>query len=377
MLKNKIYKYFLREFLKNFITTLFIFTAVAWTVKAVNFLDLMVEDGFPAIIYFKYSLLNLSSIAARFVPLSFLLSLIITIIKFERQQEFLILWTIGLNKTKIFNIFFLISFIITLLQIILSLFINPFLLNKSRYLLKENEIKQISSLLKSNDFSDSFKGVTFYIGKKKNNELNDIFIKDTTGSISTISNEADTTKDTTIIAKKGFIANNKLILFNGIIQTLNEKNEIKNISFEKTELSVDKFSTRTILQPKIQETSSYDLLKCFSANKSKKLNNCTFKNNSEAREALSKRLITPLYIPLISVIASFLLIYQKENKYNYLRKYIIFLAGFSVLVFSEMFLKFTGYSRINTIIYFFTPLFLFIITFFVLIKKMISSKIKI
>jgi lipopolysaccharide export LptBFGC system permease protein LptF len=106
MLKNKIYKYFLREFLKNFITTLFIFTAVAWTVKAVNFLDLMVEDGFPAIIYFKYSLLNLSSIAARFVPLSFLLSLIITIIKFERQQEFLILWTIGLNKTKIFNIFF-------------------------------------------------------------------------------------------------------------------------------------------------------------------------------------------------------------------------------------------------------------------------------
>ena len=177
MLKNKIYKYFSQEILKNFITILVIFTAVAWTVRAVNFLDLMVNDGFTANIYLKYSFLNITNIAMRFVSLSFLLSLIISIVKFERQQEFLILWTIGLNKIKIINIFFFIGLLITLLQVLMSFFLNPFLLNKSRQLLKVTEVRQINNLLKSNEFTDSFKGITFYVAEKtKSNELNNIFI---------------------------------------------------------------------------------------------------------------------------------------------------------------------------------------------------------
>ena len=44
MLKNKIYKLLSRNF-KNFLTILFAFTAIAWTVRAVNFLDLMVDNG--------------------------------------------------------------------------------------------------------------------------------------------------------------------------------------------------------------------------------------------------------------------------------------------------------------------------------------------
>ena len=45
MLKNKIYKYFTIEILKSFLTILFAFTAIAWTVRAVNFLDLIVDNG--------------------------------------------------------------------------------------------------------------------------------------------------------------------------------------------------------------------------------------------------------------------------------------------------------------------------------------------
>ena len=126
MLKNKIYKYLSNEILKNFITILLTFTAIAWVVRAVNFLDLMVQDGFSSAIYFKYTALNITTIMTRFVPLSFLISLTISIIKFERQKEFLILWTSGLTKVKVANIFLSIAFFITLFQLILSLFINPF-----------------------------------------------------------------------------------------------------------------------------------------------------------------------------------------------------------------------------------------------------------
>ena len=376
MLKNKIYKYFSREILKNFITILVIFTAVAWTVRAVNFLDLMIDDGFAASIYFKYSLLNITNIAMRFVSLSFLLALIISILKFERQQEFLILWTVGLNKIKIVNIFFLIAFLITLLQVLMSFFLNPFLLNKSRHLLKTTETRQINNLLKSNEFTDSFKGVTFYIAKKTiNNELNNIFIKDTSGSLKTIVNEVGDSDVSTIFAKTGYILNKKLVLFDGFIQTLNKKKIIKNIFFKKTELNIDNFSTRTITQPKIQETSSQELLRClYGKNNSKNLSNCSLQSKKEVTAALSRRLGTPLYLPLISVIASFLLIYKKENKYNYLKKYIIFIISFIVLIFSEIFLKFTGFAIQNAYIYFLTPIILFMATYLLLYRNLIRVK---
>ena len=379
MLKNKIYKYLCTEIFKNFITILLTFSAIAWTVRAVNFLDLMIEDGYSAIIYLKYSLLSFSAIVTRFVPLSLLLSLIISIAKFERQQELLILWTVGLNKMKIVNIFFLLGFLVALFQIILSLIINPFSLNKSRALLRETQATQMNSILKVNDFSDSFKGVTFYIDEKNSNgEFINLFIKDVNGNLNTILSEVEKSNNTTIFSEKGIVVGNKLILFNGTIQTLNINRELKNIDFKKTELSLINFSTRTIKQPKIQETSSYILFQCLiDKNIDKDLLNCPASNNRKVViEALSRRAGMPLYIPLISIIASFLLIYKKEKKNNFLKKYIIFIFAFTILIFAEILLKFTGFSTINFMLYFLSPLILIVILYSLLAKNMISERIK-
>tara|TARA_B110000971_G_C19992038_1_gene492420 strand:+ start:31 stop:1167 length:1137 start_codon:yes stop_codon:yes gene_type:complete len=378
MLKNKIYRYLSSEILKNFTTVLLTFTAVAWAVRAVNFLELMVDDGHSSTIYLYYSILNISTIVTRFIPLAFLISLIISIIKFERQQELLILWTSGLTKVKIANIFLLIAFFLTLIQIILSLFINPYLLNKSRSLLANNKQFQINSVLKSNDFSDSFFNLTFYIDKKNsNNELLNIFIKDKGGHLSTVVDKAGNPNNLTIIAKKGFIDNNKLILFNGMLQTLNEKKELKNIQFEKTELSLDEVLPRTITQTKIQETSSSLLLKCALSKKNNlDLVNCSkmgFKK--ETIQTLSRRLGVPLYIPLISIITSFLLIYHKEKKYNYFKKYILFVLSFFTLIAAEIFLKYTGSTFMVTASYFIFPIIISIFSYIYLIKKMNSKKI--
>jgi lipopolysaccharide export system permease protein len=377
MLKNKIYKYLSSEIVKNFITILFTFTAIAWVVRAVNFLDLMVEDGYSSIIYFKYTVLNITTIITRFVPLAFLLSLTISIIKFERQKELLILWTSGLTKIKIANIFLLIAFLITFFQLVLLLFINPFLLNKSRSLLRDSEELQINTVLKSNDFSDAFKGVTFYINKKNtSNELLNVLIKDVSGSLSTIVNEAGESKNTTIIAKKGFVSNNKLILYDGIIQTVNKKNEFKNVVFEKTELSLFDVSTRTIKQPKIQETSSRLLLECaFNKNNNLNLTNCSKENYKKATvQNLSRRLGTPLYIPLISIIVSFLLIYKKEKKYNFLNKYTLFILSLIILILAEILLKYTGFSLLAAISYFVLPVVMSFFFYLYLLKKIITEK---
>jgi lipopolysaccharide export system permease protein len=379
MLKNKIYKYFFNEILKNFTIILLTFAAIAWVVRAVNFLDLMVEDGYGSTIYFKYSLLNITTIISRFVPLAFLLSLTISVVKFERQKELLILWTTGLAKIRIVNIFLLIGLVITIFQLLLSILVNPFLLNKSRSLLSQSNSLEINTVLRSNNFSDTFKNITFYIeSKNKDNELENIFIKDENGSLSTIINEPGDKKDTTIIARKGFIVGEKLILFNGILQSLNERNEIKNIYFEKTELSLDNAKTRTIKRPKIQETSSLLLLNCiFSEKVDVNINNCSSKGDykTNVAETLSRRLGAPLYIPLISVITSFLLIFKKEKTYGFLKKYILFILSFIMLILAEIFLKYTGLSLSMTLTYFIMPITLTFGLYLYLLRKILTEKI--
>ena len=87
MLKNKIYTYFINEIFKSFLIILFALTIVAWTVRSVNFLDLIVDDGHSLKVYGMYSLLNITNVLAKFIPLSFLLAFTITIFKLERQNE--------------------------------------------------------------------------------------------------------------------------------------------------------------------------------------------------------------------------------------------------------------------------------------------------
>ena len=167
MLKNKIYKYFTIEILKSFITILFALSAIAWTVRAVSFLDLVVENGHSVSTYLLFSLLNLTNIITKFIPLSFLIALLLSILKFEKQNELIILWTTGVSKLKIVNLFLFISIIVLLIQLSFAVFITPNSLNKSRFLIKSSNFDSVTSVIKLNDFTDSFKNLTFYVEKKK------------------------------------------------------------------------------------------------------------------------------------------------------------------------------------------------------------------
>ena len=105
MVKNKIYKYFSIEIFKSFITILFAFSIVAWTVRSVNFLDLIVDSGHSLRSYFLFSILNISGIITKFIPLSFLLALVVSIYKFNNKNELMIVWTTGLSKLRLANLF--------------------------------------------------------------------------------------------------------------------------------------------------------------------------------------------------------------------------------------------------------------------------------
>ena len=378
MIKNKIYKYLSIEIIKSFLTILFAFTMIAWTVRAVNFLDLVVENGHSITTYLKFSVLNMTNIITKFIPLSFLLAVMVSILKFERQNELLILWTNGVNKLKLVNLCFCLSLLILACQLLFATFITPNSLFKSRQLIKFSDLKAITSIIKVNDFSDSFKNITFYVEKKNSNgEMENVFIRDDGNNLRNIVSEGKNSKNTTIIAKKGFLNNKNLVLMDGLIQTQDSDNKINNLSFKRTELSVNGLTPRTTIIPKMQETFTSTLISCLIDVRIKLDNFVCPKNNmnKDIIEVLSRRMGMPIYIPLVTLICSFLLISVKKKKYEFMNKYKYFTLAFFILVMGEILVRYSGFSYLSTLSYFLFPIILIPIVYLILVKKLAYEKV--
>ena len=96
------------------------------------------------------------------------------------------------------------------MQIIFAVFVTPNALNKSRSLIKSSNLESISSIIKINRFSDSFKGVTFYVeSKNEENIMQNIFIRDESGVFKNIITDNSGSNNITIIAKKGYLEDKK------------------------------------------------------------------------------------------------------------------------------------------------------------------------
>jgi lipopolysaccharide export system permease protein len=367
MLGNKIYKHFFLELSKYFFLVLFTFSAIVWAVQAVNFLDLVVEDGHAVSLYLNYSLLNIPKILTKFIPLSFLLALVLTILKFDSENELITLWTSGLNKIKITNFFLKIALIVTLIQLFLATFINPNVLNYSRSLIRTSGLDLISSTIKTNEFNDALEGLTMYVEEKDElGIMKNVFIRDDNRRLITIENKAKT-NSLTIFAKKGRLnseTKNSLILENGVIHSENKFKEIQIIKFKKTELFFDNLKTKSIIYPKVQETPSTILLNCFFKKTThtllkgnKDLSCYTEKERIEVLAEINRRFGMPLYIPLLALLSSFLLITREETKVKSWYKYFYFSLAFTILITAEILVRYSGKSSTHGLFYYLLPLF--------------------
>ena len=276
-MKNTIYKYFFHEFLRYFSISLFALAIIVWTIQSVNFLDLVTEDGHAFATYFTYTFLILSKIFTKLIPFCFLIASVFTIIKFEKDNELIAIWTSGLNKIHIVNLLLYISIIIMFFQLIFTSFVNPSLLNLSRTVLKNSELQFIPSLLKEKEFNDTIEGLTIFVDKKDENQIySNIFIRDDGNVLSNIG-----TTSSTIFAKYGYVSVDEkhLVLKNGNIQKLKEDGNVNIVKFEKTTLNLSGIATKSISEPKMQETSTKEILLCVKT-KNTNIHNCNVDKKS-------------------------------------------------------------------------------------------------
>ena len=382
-MKKILFRKLLFDCLIFFSVTLISTSVIIWVFQAVNFLDIMVEDGRNYLVYINYSLLNFPKIITRIFPFALFFSFSHVLSKYELNNELMILWNFGINKIQLVNFFLRFSFFLIICQILLTSYLVPKSQNISRELLKSSNVDFFESFIKPKKFNDNIKGLTIYADEKDDNgNLKDIYLKKETGE----GNFQITYSKNGYFKIKG--GSKILVLNNG--ETINGiNNKFSNFNFTQSELSLAQLDSGIIKVNKIQETSTVDLTKCLKRyfeydlsrkkkpDEGKSIHNCTIENLDNIFKELYKRFIIPLYIPILLLIALYLIIYSKESV-NYSRyRLIMFLIGLFTIIFSETTLKFIQNTFLSNIKIIIIPIIIFTILYlliFLKTQKMVNFK---
>jgi len=346
-----------------FLIALLSSSIVIWVFQAVNFLDIMIEDGRDYLIYVNYSILNFPKILTRLFPFVIFFSLFYVTIKYELNNELLIFWNFGINKIEIINFILKISFFLFIIQLILTSIVVPTSQDKARSFLRTSTVNFFGNFVKPQRFNDTIKGVTIYSeAKDEENNLYNIYIK----------KEIDINEFQITYAKKGLFKDISgktiLILFDGE-QLTSKNNQITNINFSKSDFPLQNLKTNTTTYKKTQELSSRKLFICVNQiyflkyEISNRIENCSMKNIDNIFREIYKRVIVPIYVPLLSLIPFVLFFLSKESNLYFKLRVFTFLLGLIMIIFSETSIRFISKTLAYNLTFLLIPLILILILY--------------
>ena len=337
-MKKILFRKLLKDCLVFFIITLFSTGVIIWVFQAVNFLDIIVEDGRNYLVYLNFSLLNFPKVLSKLLPFVLFISFLYVIGKYELNNELSIFWNFGINKIDLINFFIKFSFLIMLLQLFLTANVVPKSQDLARSFLRTSSIDYLENFIKPKIFNDAIKNLTIYSNSKDEfGNLREIYLKKGSGENFQITFAKEGRFKE--IGKAQFLE----LKFGETISVIDDK--ITNFKFKKTDFNLSNFEDNTTTYKKTQEVATVDLVKCYhnlmglnflKINQDFKVENCEADNIDNIFKELYKRIIIPLYIPVLILISLLLILRSKENV-NYPRyRILIFLIGFSTIILSEM-----------------------------------------
>ena len=177
-MKKILFRKLLLDCMIFFLITLFSTSIIIWIFQAVNYLDIIIEDGRDYLVYIQYSLLNFPKIISKIFPFALFFSFFYILTKYEFNNELIIFWNFGVDKIQITNFILKFSFLIMLLQLALTLFIVPESQNLSRSLIRTSNVDFYESFVKPKKFNDNVKGLTIYAEEKDiKGNLKNLYLK--------------------------------------------------------------------------------------------------------------------------------------------------------------------------------------------------------
>ena len=375
-MKKIIYRKLTQDYTSFFLLILFTISVIIWVLQAVNYLDFVTEDGHGFLVYFNYTLLSFPKILSKIFPFAVFLAFTYIILKYENKNELVIFWNFGVKKIDFINFFIKLSFGFVLVSILLNALITPYMQDKARSFIRSSDLDFFESILKPKKFINIIENLTIYFEERdENGKFKNIFLNDKSNQSSQIT-----------FAKKGIIEirGNKKILVLEEGETINEvKGRISKFKFSKTNFNISKFSTKTTLTKKIQETSTKDLIKCViifhkppdKINFSKIIldRNCDANNLENIHQELYSRLIKPMYITFLMAISLLLILKSKNNYLFNTIKIKVYLLGFLSIVFLELSSKFVNTNLIHNLFLIILPIIFILIIYIYFLKFLKTS----
>jgi lipopolysaccharide export system permease protein len=322
MFKNKIKNYFIKDFLKSYLFVLLSLSMLIWITQSARFLYLVTDTGLSPLTYGKYILYLIPKIISQVTLISFLISVFLTIIKFQKNNEIEIYWLAGISKIDLVKILIKTSFIPTFIALFFYIYLAPFGSMKSREILSNSEFSLVNTLVKKNNFNSPLKGLTIFVKKNDNQgNLEKVFIFE---------------NNKTIISKKGRVVSvdnkNFIELSDGFIHEKNLKKNMNVVKFKTTMFDFTKYKTNITRTPKIQEKKFFELRNEYNSK-------TDISGKKNLLHEIHKRIFKPLFIPIIAILCCFAL-YSNHEKINLNKiKIMTFCLGIFLIIFIEILLN--------------------------------------
>ncbi len=376
-MKKILFRKLLSDYLSFFFITIISTSIVIWVFQAVNYLDIMIEDGRDYLVYLNFTLLNFPKILSKVFSFSLFFSLFYVTIKSELNNELIIFWNFGVHKIEVVNFILKFSFILMMIQIILTAFVVPKSQDLARSFLRSSSVNFFDNFIKPKKFNDTIKGVTIYSDKKdQNGDLINLYLK----------KEIKTNEFQITYAKKGSfkqIGSSPILVLNEGATITIKNDDVTNISFSKSDFSLADIDTNTTTYKKTQEISSQNLIICIKnfyqlekkmfEKKVKDIENCSYENIQNIIKEFYKRFLIPFYIPLLTLVPLLLITTSKENlNYNKLRV-ATFSLGLIIIIFSETTISFISKISIYDIGIMIIPLILISILYLFFFRQFNTS----
>ena len=176
-MKKTIFNNLFNEVTIFFLVCSLTLTLIVWIIQAVNFIDIISEDGHSIATYFSYTFLNIPKIYSKLLLLSYFLSIYYILGVYEDKNQLIIFWINGISKTEFLNRLIYLSIVFGFFSLVLSYFIVPYTQDKARSFIRDSNLDFFPSLIKPKKFIDTVENLTIFLDEKIKT-LKNILIKD-------------------------------------------------------------------------------------------------------------------------------------------------------------------------------------------------------
>tara|TARA_Y100000389_G_C17456760_1_gene518663 strand:+ start:1390 stop:2466 length:1077 start_codon:yes stop_codon:yes gene_type:complete len=345
---TKVYvRFLISGYLKSFLNITLVFFCLVFILNLLTEVEFFKDINVSSLFILYVSFINSPSLVFEMFPFIFLISTQVFFINLFKDQQIQIFKYSGLKNSIILKILVLTSFFMGL--IIITLFYNLSSNLKNIYL----ELK--NTYTSDNKYLAVITNNGLWIKDNLNNKINIINASKIENTFLLDASITEFDENFTVLrhiqSKKIDISNNNWLIINPIVHKGNEKNNFNSINFYSN------FDYERI-QSLFSNLSSLSLLELFNLRKNYQLLNLS---TTEVNIQLYKLFTWPIYLALMTILASIIMFNTKEFKSNTLK--ISIGLFFSVLIYyiNNFFNVMGGTEKINVSVSVFLPIIILMI----------------